>query len=182
MHRRKRKSVDVWSHIAKHGEEIAWAVGLAVLFAAVFAVIADFFAIGSRSREALRHFRNLMAEQSTSRLAKRIQQLQDYQKRLASDRWLYLFSFQCIFLTLIMFSSAAVCLMFTTTGELRSHPMIVSKLMTTSLVFFTLGGGFAWAGLRHVYRDTPEKMQGLVRKVGHEIEGLEEKLARRSER
>jgi steroid 5-alpha reductase family enzyme len=178
----KRESVDVWSHIAKHGEEIGWAVGLGIPFAIVFAIIVDILGVGARSREAFRQFRNRMAEQSTSRLAKRIEQLQDYQKRLSSDRWLYLFSFQCIFLTLIMLSSASVCVMFTNAEALRAHPIIVSKLMMTGLMFFALGGGFAWAGLRHVYRDTPDKMQRLVRKVGHEIEGLEEKLARRSER
>jgi hypothetical protein len=53
--------------------------------------------------------------------------------------------------------------------------------MMMVLACLSLGGGFAWAGLRHVYRDTPEKMQGLVRKVGHEIEDLERKLAKRLE-
>jgi hypothetical protein len=174
--------VDVWSHIAKHKVEILWAIGLAIPFAAIFAIIADILGIGARFWEKFRHFRNRIAEQSTSRLAKRIQQLQDYQKRLSSDRWLYLFSFQCIFLTLIMFSAAAVCLMFTTAEGLGAHPIIVSKLRLTGLMFFALSGGFAWAGLRHVYRDTPEKMQRLVSKVSHEIEDLDGKLAKRLKR
>jgi hypothetical protein len=169
--------VDVWSHIVRHREEIGWAI----VFALIFALILDILGIGTRSREGLRYFRNRMAEQSTSRLPKRIKQLQDYQKRLSSDRWLYLFSFQCIFLTLVAFSTAGICLMFTHDYLIESHPIIVSNLMMMVLACLSLGGGFAWAGLRHVYRDTPEKMQGLVRKVGHEIEDLERKLAKRLE-
>ena len=172
----------IWSHIVRHREDIGWAFGLAIVFAVIFAVIVDILAVGSRTREAVRHFKNRMAEQSTSGLVKRIQQLRDYQKRLSSDRWLYLFSFQCIFLTLMAFSLAAICLMFSSAHVLRSHPEIVDNLMTMTLFFFSSGGAFAWTGMRHVYRDTPEKMQGLVRKVGLEIEGLEEKLKRRSER
>jgi len=173
--------VDVWSHLAKHREEIVWAIALAIPLAVICAVIVDFFALGSRSREALRHFRNRMAEQSTSRLAKRIEELRDYQKRLSSDRWLYLFSFQCIFLTLISFSLAAICLIFTRADLIRSHAEVVFNLMSMVLAFVCFAGAFAWAGLRHVYRDTPEKMQGLVRKVGREIEDLEKKLAKHSE-
>jgi hypothetical protein len=81
-----------------------------------------------------------------------------------------------------MFACAAVCLMFTTTGILSAHPVIFARVFVAGLMFFYAGGGFAWGGLRHVFRDTPEKMQGLVHKVGSEIEGLEEKLAKRSER
>jgi hypothetical protein len=172
--------VEVWSHIAKHGEEIGWAVGLGIPFAVVFAIIVDILGVGVRSREAFRHFRNRMAEQSTSRLVKRIEQLRDYQKRLSSDRWIYLFSFQCIFLTLMTFSLAAICLIFTSSHFIRSRPLFVYNLMTMTLLFISLGGAFAWVGLTHVYRDTPEKMQRLVRKVGYEIEVLEEKLAKRS--
>jgi hypothetical protein len=162
----------MWSHIVRHREEIGWAVG----FALIFAVIIDILGIGTRSREGLRYLRNRMAEQSTSRLAKRIEQLRDYQKRLSSDRWLYLFSFQCIFLTLISFSLAGTCLMFAHEDLIESHPKIVFNLMFMVLAFIFFGGGFAWVGLSHVYRDTHEKMQTLVRKVGTEIEGLEEKL------
>jgi hypothetical protein len=170
--------VDVWSHIVRHREEIGWAIVLAL----IFALIVDILGIGTHSREAIRYFRNRMAEQSTSRLAKRIEQLKDYQKRLSSDRWLYLFSFQCIFLTLISFSLAAICLIFTRAHLIQSHPEVVFNIMFFVLSFICFGGGFAWAGLRHVYRDTPEKMQRLVRKVGHEIEDLEKKLAKRLER
>jgi hypothetical protein len=169
--------VDIWGHIMKHREEIGWAVGLAVLFA----IMVDVVAIGPRCRDALRFVRNRMAERSTSRLAKRIQQLQDYQRRLSSDRWLYLFSFQCIFLTLIMFACAGACFMFTTTGLLPAHPVIFVRFFLAGLMFFYAGGVFAWGGLRYVFRDTPEKMQGLVHKVGCEIEGLEEKHAKRLE-
>ena len=174
----KRKSVDVWSHIVRHREEIGWAI----VFAIIFALIVDILGVGTRFREGLRQFRNRMAEQSTSRLAKRIEQLKDYQKRLSSDRWLYLFSFQCIFLTLVSFSAAGICLLFTHAYLIQSHPEIVFNLMSMVLAFLCFGGGFAWAGLRHVYRDTPEKMQRLVRKIDHEIEDLEKKLAKRSER
>ncbi len=170
--------MDAWNHITMHREEIGWAIVLAL----IFAIIADILGIGTRFREALRQLRNRIAEQSTSRLGKRIEELRDYQKRLSSDRWLYLFSFQCIFLTLISFCLAAICLMFSRAYLIQSHPEAVSNLMFMVLSFICFAGAFAWAGLRHVYRDTPEKMQVLVRKVGHEIEGLEEKLAKRSER
>jgi hypothetical protein len=135
--------VDIWGYIAKHREEIGWAVGLA----AFFAIMADVAAIGPRCRDALRFVGNRVAEQSTSRLTKRIQQLQDYQKRLSSDRWLYLFSFQCIFLTLIMFACAGVCLMFTTTGVLSADPVIFRRFFVAGLIFLIAGGGFAWEGL-----------------------------------
>jgi hypothetical protein len=171
--------VDIWSHIVKHREEIVWAVVLGIPFAVIFAIVADILGVGVRSREAFRHFRNRMAEQSTSRLVKRIEQLRDYQKRLSSDRWVYLFSFQCIFLTLMTFSLAAICLIFTSSPFIRSRPLFVYNLMTMTLLFISLGGAFAWVGLTHVYRDTPEKMQRLVRKVGYEIEVLEEKRAKR---
>jgi hypothetical protein len=174
--------VEAWSHLAKHREEIVWAVALAIPLAVICAVIVDAFALGSRSRETLRHFRNRMAEESSSRLAKRIEELREYQKRLSSDRWLYLFSFQCIFLTLVSFSAAGIFLMLTQAYLIRPHPELVFNLMFLGVSFICFGGGFAFAGLRHVYRDTPEKMQGLVRKVGHEIEDLEKKLAKRSER
>ena len=131
--------MDVWSHIVRHREEIGWAI----VFALLFALIVDILGIGTRSREAIRYFRNRMAEQSTSRLAKRIEQLKDYQKRLLSDRWLYLFAFQCIFLTLVSFSVAGICLMFTHSYAIESHPVIVSNLMFMALACLSFGGGFA---------------------------------------
>jgi hypothetical protein len=172
--------VNIWSHIAKHGEEIGWAAGLAIVFAIIFAVIADILRIGSRTREGIRHLQNQWSEQSTSRLTKRIAQLKDYQRKLADVRWLYLFAFQTIFLILFLFSMAATCWILSFVREFRVHPQIVDKLIITSLYCAALGGGLAILGFRHVWRDTQEKVQTVVHKIGLEIEGLEKKLAKRS--
>jgi uncharacterized membrane protein len=48
-----------------------------------------------------------------------------------------------------------------------------------SVCFLGTGLGFAFGGLRHVSRDTPEKVQAVIRKVGYEMEGLEKKLKAR---
>ena len=61
--------MDAWNHITMHREEIGWAIVLAL----IFAIIADILGIGTRFREALRQLRNRIAEQSTSRLGKRIE-------------------------------------------------------------------------------------------------------------
>lgn len=52
----------VWHTIKTHGEDIAWAVGLAVVFGIIFAIIVDILGVGSRSREAIRELKNRRAE------------------------------------------------------------------------------------------------------------------------
>ena len=131
--------MNVWSHIAKHGEEIGWAVGLAI----VFAIIADILRIGSRTREAIRHLQNQSYEQSVSLLTKRIAQLKEYQRKLADVRWLYLFAFQTLLLILCLFSIAAICWILSFTATFKAHPQIVDKLIITSTLLSCSGSRVA---------------------------------------
>jgi hypothetical protein len=160
--------VDVWSHIAKHREEISWAAGLAIVFAIIFAVIADILRIGSRIREGIRHLQNQWSERSVSLLARRIAQLKDSQKKLADARWLYLFAFQTIFLILCLFSIAAICWILSFARAFQPHPQIVDRLILTSLYCLSLGGGLAILGFRHVWRDTHEKVLAVGKIRGHD--------------
>jgi hypothetical protein len=153
---------------------------LAVPFAIIFAVIVDVLAIGSRTREGIRHLRNRLSEHSDSLLAKRIESLQKYQKQLADPRWQYLFAFQIVFMILFVFAIGATFWVLRTIGPFRIHPVIVDLLQFFSLNCFAVGGGVATVGFTHVWRDTPEKVQAVVLTVGHEIVALQRTLAARA--
>ena len=56
-------------------------VWFAIILALALGVAVDFFRIGSRLRDGIRHIQNRMAEQSVFLLTKRIEQLQIYQKK-----------------------------------------------------------------------------------------------------
>ena len=167
---------NVWNHLIQHKEEIAWAA----VFGLVFAVILDILGPDSRIRTAIRHFRNRWAEHSVSLLTKRIRQLQDYQKQLTDVRWIYLFAFQNLFLILLLFGIAATCMVMAITLPFVPHPSVISRLRGITLFCLSVGTGFAAGALRQVFRDTPEKVQAEIRKIGLEIEGLQEKLRKHS--
>lgn len=163
-------------YFVRHREEILWAA----VFAVIFGVIFDTFSPESRTRAAIRYFRNRWAEHSVSQLTRRIRELQDYQKKLASERWIYLFAFQGIFLSLIALSLAAILWIFSISPGLVIYPRVASKLTFAALCCFGAAGGFAGVGFQHVSRDTREKVDAVVRKIGLEIEGLQNNLNDRS--
>ena len=169
-----------WNHLVQRQGEIVWDVGLAVIFALIFAVIVDILAIGSRTREGIRHLRNRWSEHSDSLLANRIRLLQKYQKQLADPRWQYLFAFQIVFMILFVFAIGATCWVLRTLEPFRINPLIVGQLQFICLNCFAVGAGIATIGFTHVWRDTPEKVQAVVSKVGLEIEGLQKILQERS--
>jgi hypothetical protein len=172
----------VWHHIMVHGEDIAWAVGLAAFFGILFAVVFDLFSRDSRVRAAIRHVNNRMSEQSILLMIQRIEQLERYKKQLADARWIYLIALQGLFLTLIVFSSGVACLAFSLMQQARINPQTTEMLLLISACFCGGAAGFALVGLGYVLRDTPEKVQSAVRQVDLEIEGLQKVLRARSPR
>jgi ABC-type polysaccharide/polyol phosphate export permease len=66
------------------------------------------------------------------------------------------------------------------TGPFRIHPDIVEQLLRLSLCCFGVGVGLSVSGFMHVWRDTPEKVQAVVRKIGLEIENLQKMLRTKS--
>jgi hypothetical protein len=168
----------VWNHVVRHWEEIMWAA----FFALVFALILDIVSPDSRTRAAIRYLRNRWSEHSTYLLARRILELEKYQKQLADTRWFYLFAFQSIFLSLTALSCAGLCWIFSILTVTGKYPQIAFNLTFASTCCFGVSAGFAMGGLRHVSRDTREKVEALVCKIGVEIEDLQKKLSSRSTR
>jgi hypothetical protein len=166
----------VLQYFVRHKEEMLWAA----VFAVIFALISDALGVGSRLREAVRETKNRMSERSILLLKTRIRQLQDYQKNLGSDRWVYLFAFQCIFLSLVALSCGALVWIFSISQGVLIYPRLAMNLTGISLACFATGGSFAAAGFRHVSHDTREKIDALIQKIGLEIEGLQKKLNDRS--
>jgi|ERR1039458_3270363 hypothetical protein len=166
----------IWHHIKLHGEDIVWAA----FFGIFFALILDIFTPDSRLRAAIRHWKNRLAEQSISLLIQRIEQLERFKKLLMDTRWIYLVAFQGLFLTLFTFSFGVALLALSLTQQARINPRVAEMLLLISACFCGGAAGFALVGLGYVLRDTPEKVQAVVRKVGLEIEGLQKILRERS--
>ena len=166
----------VWNHLVQHKEEIVWAA----MFGLIFAIIFDILSPYSRIRAAIRHLNNRWSEHSTYLLTRRIEELEKYKKQLADVRWQYLSAFQFVFVILFSFCLGSACWVMSTTELFRIHPDIFEQLLRISLCCFGVGAGIAVTGFTHVWRDTPEKVQAVVRKVGLEIEGLQRKLRARS--
>lgn len=144
----------MWHHLISRKEDLIGAVTLAL----IFAIIVDFLGVGSRLREGVRGIKNRMAERSILLLKTRIRQLQDYQRNLGSDRWVYLFAFQCIFLSLVALSCGALVWIFSISQGVVIYPRLSMNLTGVSLACFGAGGSFAAAGFRHVSHDTREKV------------------------
>jgi len=177
--------VTAWNHLIQHREDIIWAAIFALIFGLIFGVIVDIVGIGSRFREAIRELKNRMSERSTTLLTLRIQQLKDYQKKLTSERWIYLFAFQSIFLCLISVSLGASIGGFSWLIAAAQSPLplaktIIFNMRFAAIVCFGVSGGAALAGYQHVARDTREKVEAVVQKIDAEIEGLQEQLRKRS--
>jgi hypothetical protein len=171
----------IWHHIQLHGEDIAWAGGLAAFFGIFFAVFFDLLSPDSRVRAAIRRYKNQMAEQSARLLILRIQQLEQYKKQLADTRWQYLYALQLIFLILFSFCLGSAVWVMSTTYLFRIFPDTVEILERLALTCFGVGVGFSVIGVSHVGRDTAEKVQAVVHKVESEIEGLQKTLQKRSQ-
>lgn len=168
----------VWVHVVAHKEEIVWAIILAL----IFALIVDFIGVGSRLRAGVRELNNRWAERSAQNTITRIRHLEEYQTNLRSERWLYLFAFQCVFGSLLSLSVGALFFAFAYDPRIAIHPRTVSALIGLSLASFSTAGSFASGGFREVSRNTREKVDSVIQKVGLEIEGLQKKLKERSPR
>jgi uncharacterized membrane protein len=163
----------ITGYLRDHLHEIIWAA----FFALFFWLISELLNPESRMRAAIRRLNNRWSEHSAALLAKRIKQLQDYQKQLTDPRWQYLFAFQILFIILLVFSIGASFLMLSLLYAAPLYPDLKAEFLLFALCSFASGGGVALIGFSHVWRDTPEKVQTLVRRVGVEIEGLQKTLS-----
>lgn len=166
----------VWNHVVHHWEDIMWAA----LFGIFFSLIFDILNPQSRTRAGIRYLNNRWAEQSIYLLTRRIEELEKYKKQLSDVRWQYLYAFQLVFVILFSFCLGSASWVMSTTELFRIHPDVVEVLSRFSLCCFAAGAGISISGVTHVWRDTPEKVQAVVRKVGLEIEGLQKVLRARS--
>lgn len=100
----------IWQFLSNRWPDI----GLAIVLAVVFAIIADLMRIGSRIREAIRHFKNRLAERSVARLRARIKYLERERSGLAallaSDKGLYLQTLRSILTVLLLASLGGILL------------------------------------------------------------------------
>lgn len=167
-----------WNHLVQHREEIAWAAAFGILFAFLFEIANP----ASHIRGKIRQLNNRWAEHSNYLLAQRIEELEKYKKQLADVRWQYLFALQMVFLILFSMCLGSASWVMSETALFRIHPYVVEAMSRFSSCCFGVGGGFALIGLTHTWRDTPEKVQAVVRKVGLEIEDLQKTLKKRAQK
>jgi hypothetical protein len=81
-----------------------------------------------------------------------------------------------VFLSLISLSCGPLFWIFSILPVPAAHPQLSFNLRFASMCCFGISASFAVVGLQHVARDTREKVEAVIRKVGIEIEGLQEKL------
>jgi hypothetical protein len=173
---RRELNVNAWNHLVEHKEEIAWAAVFALIFAFLFELINP----NSHLRTKIRHLQNRWAEHSNRLLARRIAQLEEYKKHLSDARWHYLVAFQQLFICLFCASLSALSWMVSDLRVVRAHQGLEDRVVLNALGFIVVAAASAVGGLRHVLHDSPQKIQALIFKIGQEIEGLQEKLRKRS--
>ena len=168
--------MDAWGHLVQHREEIGWAALFGLLFALAFELLNP----ASHIRAKIRQWNNRWSEHSNYLIARRIEELEKYKKQLADVRWQYLFALQMVFLTLFSLCVGSASWVMAETALFRIHPSVVEAMQRFSSCCFGAGGGLALIGFTHTWRDTHEKVQAVVHKVGLEIEGLQKVLKARS--
>lgn len=169
---------------------------IAVLLAIVFAIISDFLQIGSILRDRIRKFQNSRAEQSIALLRKRIDQMHDYKRRLAYDRWIYLRAFRLVFMALVVLSLGSIAIAVGgTLSALAPIPLAIPPFVKllfrhypTDLpqVGLLMRGFGAYlllivavignTGIKLVSMDTREKVQKRIEEVDREIDELKARL------
>jgi hypothetical protein len=171
---------NVWHHVTTHREEIAWAIGLAI----IFAIIADFMRIGSILRDGVRFLKNKRAGRSAEKLRKRIAELQrtrdSYAAILVSDKYLYLHTLRAMLIVLVF-----ICI--------GAGLFILSHFVAESYgvaIFFTFdipaGGIFAIAAVVGIYglqlaeMDTKDKVANIIARLDTDIAELNVKLEART--
>jgi hypothetical protein len=177
----------MWHSFANWLHEI-W---IALVFAIIFAAIADLTRIGSRIRETVREVRNKLAEASTVRLATRIRRLEQSKeqvsKLMSSDRAVYVQSLQYILCTMAFLAlGCATVLGAGTINSIRRNHLDISLFIrafwTTGIFSLFIGacvGFFGWLNL--IDLDSYEKFNKLSDVLQAEIDDLSEKLAARQD-
>jgi hypothetical protein len=165
----------VWNHVVTHKEDLVWAL--------LFAIIADSFRVGSFVRGGVRRMENKWSELSASRLQERISELEKrrdyYVSYMTSDKALYLFTLRIVFVILLGVSTGAAV------SVLGRFPLVRAYFPMTSdvyaFLFFAVGILGAWQGIRVTDFGTRSKLSEMIAKLDGEIAGLKSKLQERTE-
>jgi hypothetical protein len=139
-------------------------------------MIGDIFAVDSRIRACIRFILNTLAERSISRLRTRIVQLEGqrerYAKYMASDKALYLATFQGLLFTVICIALGAMC-----AGVADVSRSGLFKMW--SIAFYGGAVAFGIMGVRYALLDSREKVAKVIQKIESDLAELKEKLADR---
>jgi hypothetical protein len=191
--------------LSEHWQENAVALVLAVIFAGIFAIVADAMSIGSRVREALRRFNNKRAERSITHIRERIGELEHRRKMLASRTAVLLLALQATLSTLLAVS-AGMALQVLREIDVPAYlehlaglatkghvdPRLVAtpwmdnllrgEILLGSLFLFIMGASSSIAGLRLASVDREEKLTKVVTQLDGEISDLRTKETALSQR
>jgi hypothetical protein len=151
------------------------------VLAFVLAIVAETLRMGSRIREAARHIRNKVSEHSTTRLRKRISELEAsraiYMSYSSSDKALYLAT-----LKFVLGILGCICAGVATAAIDRLRSLSTSDLVPANsfsilaLMFFALGIIIGIQGTRIAALDTQSKILETIHKLDGEISALRQKL------
>lgn len=144
-----------------------------LMFALLFAIIADLLRIGSLIRSGLRKMKNRLAEQSVARLRKRIIELEQYRETirlyLTAERALYLHILGMVLAVLVLMCMTGIVLMLGRFRLLPNAEILATGVLMIAVVFGTYG-------VRLASMDTRPKVSELITKLDGEISELKAKL------
>ncbi len=150
-----------------------------LIFAVVFAIIADTLRVGSIVRAGGRRIKNKLSERSAARLRKRIAQLETYRNRInsyaSSDKALYLNMFQTVLVVLIFMCMGAIVSILSLLQGL-SAPNELNPVYLFPIILFALAIAVAASALKIAVLDSRSKISALVAELDSEIANLRQKL------
>jgi len=146
-----------------------------MVFALIFAALADLLRLGSAIRTGVRHIRNRLAEQSLTRLRNRIVELERYREilrlYLTGERALYLHTLTMILAVLVCICMAAIVLVLERCGLFPNGEIMAIGSLTVAVVFGTYG-------IRLASMDIRPKVSELLTKLDEEIFELKAKIGK----